>query len=109
MPIESKTGGKISYIKNREATCLSEKQVDYIYKNVEEGKSINVNILKQELEQDLDKENNNPYKRVVLNKVYRDEDKTIQAENWSIVTNKIKYLHHDERALHRLDLLPLDC
>ena len=54
--------------------CLSEKQADYIYKKLEEGTSMKMNTLKQELEQDLDKENDNPYKRVVLNKVYRDED-----------------------------------
>ena len=40
--------------------------------------------------------------------MYRDEDKTPQAENWSIFTDQIKYVHHDERALHRLDLLPLN-
>ena len=61
--------------------CLSEKQANYVYKNVEEGEVINVNMLKQELEQDLDREDNNPYKKVVLNKVYRNEDKTPQVEN----------------------------
>ena len=69
---------------------LSEKQADYVYKNVEDGKVINVNMLKQELEQDLDREDGNPYKKVVLNKVYRDEDKTPQVENWSIFTDQIK-------------------
>ena len=47
----------------------------------EEGKVINVNTLKQELEQDLDREDDNPYKKVVLNKVYRDENQTTQVEN----------------------------
>ena len=32
LPIDSKTGGKISYIKNKEAMCLSEKQANYVYK-----------------------------------------------------------------------------
>ena len=41
--------------------CLSEKQVDYVYKKVKECKVINVNMLKQELEQELDREDNNPY------------------------------------------------
>ena len=59
--------------------CLSKKQAHYVYKKVEEGKSINMNTLKQELEQDLDKENDNPYKKLVLNKVYRDEDRTLKA------------------------------
>ena len=88
--------------------CLSEKQVDSVCKIVEEGKIINVNTLKIELEQDLDREDDNQYKKVVLNKVYRDEDKTPQVENWSIFTDQIKYVHHDERAPHRLDFLLLD-
>ena len=107
MPIESKTGGKVSYIQDREAMCLSEKQANYVYKKAEGG-IINVNTLKQELEHDLDRENDNPYKRVVLNKGYRDEKKTPQVKNWSIFTDPIKYIHHDERATHRLDLHPLD-
>ena len=65
-------------------------------------------MLKQGLEPDLDREDNNPYKKVVLNKVYRDEVKTPQLENRSIFTDQIKYVHHDERAPHRLNLLPLD-
>ena len=85
--------------------CLSEKQANYVYKKVEEGKIINVNTLKQELVQELDRDDDNPYNRVVWNKVYRDEDKTLQVEDWSIFTDLIKYVHHDERALHRLDLL----
>ena len=86
---------------------MSEKQANYAYKKVE-GKTINVNMLQQELEQALDREDDNPYKRVVLNKVYRDEDKTLQVENWSIFTDQIKYIHHDERTPHRLDLHTLD-
>ena len=37
--------------------------------------------MKHELEEDLDREDNNPYKKMVLNKVYREEDKTPQ---WKI-------------------------
>ena len=80
----------------------------YNNKKVEEGEIINVNTLKQELEQELDREDDNPYKKVVLNKVYRDEDKTLQVENWSIFTDQIKYVHHDERTPHRFGLHPLD-
>ena len=69
--------------------CLSEKQADYIYKKVEEGKSINVNTLKQELEQDLDKENDNPYKKVVLNKVYRGENKTYKQKTGPYLLTKL--------------------
>ena len=69
---------------------MSEKQVNFVYKKVEEGKINNVNTRKQELIQELDRDKDNPYKRIVLNKVYRDEDKTLQVEEWSIFTDQIK-------------------
>ena len=94
--------------KNREAMCLSEKQANYVYKKVEEDEIINVNTLKQDLEQELDREDDNPYERVVLNNVYRDEDNTPQVENWSIFIDQIKYVHHDERTPHGFDLHTLD-
>ena len=108
MPIESKTGGKVNYIRNKEAMCLSEKQANYVYKKVEEGKVINGNTMKHELEQHLDKEDNNPYKRVILNKVYKCKDKTPQRENWSIFNDNIRYVQHDEKIPHRIDLNTLD-
>ena len=83
---------------------MSEKQANYVYKKVEEGEVINVNTMKHEIEQNLDKEDDNPYKNVILNKVYRDKDKTLQMEKWSIFTDKIKYIHYDEKTPHRLDL-----
>ena len=88
--------------------CLSAKQADSVYEKVEEGKVINGNMLKQELKKDFDREDSYPYKKVVLNKVYRDENKTLQVENWSKFTDQIKYIHHNERDPHRLDLHPLD-
>ena len=33
------------------------------------------------MEQELDREDDNPYKRVILNKVHKDEDKMPQMEN----------------------------
>ena len=37
---KKKTGGKVNYIQNKETMCSTEKQTDYIYKTVEEGKVI---------------------------------------------------------------------
>ena len=88
--------------------CLTEKQANYVYKKVEEGRIIYVNTLKKELEQGLDRDDDNPYKRVVLNKVYREESKTPQVEDWSIFTDQIEYIQHDKRIEHRLDLKTLD-
>ena len=102
LPIESKTGGKIIYVKNKEAMCLSEKQANYIYKKVEEGKIINITTMKNDIEQDLDREDDNPYKRVSLNKVYKEEDKTLQIKNWSIFSANVRYVQHDEKTPHKL-------
>ena len=103
--IESKTGGKISYIINEEAICLSEKQAHYIYKKREESKVINTNTMKDEIEQDIHRKDDNLYKRVILNKVYK--DKTPQMENWSLFSD-VRYVQHDEKIPHKLDLNTLD-
>ena len=72
--------------------CLSEKKANYVYKKVEEDKVINVNTMKHELEQDLDREDDNPYERVILNTVYKDKDKPPQMKNWSIFSENIRYV-----------------
>ena len=60
--------------------CLTEKQASYVYKKVEEGSIINTQTMKCEIEQEIDREDDNPYKRVISNKVYKDEDRTMQME-----------------------------
>ena len=96
-------------MENKEALCLSEKQADYVYKNVEEDKIINTETMKNEKEQEIGREhNNNPYKRVILNKVYKEDDKTPQMENWSIFSNNVRSVQHDKKTLHKLDLNTLD-
>ena len=77
--------------------CLSEKQANYVYKKVEKGNVINTKTMKHEIEQEIDKKDDNPYKRVILNKVYKEEDKTPQMENWSIFSDNIGYVQHDQR------------
>ena len=74
MPIGSKTGGEIKYIKNREAICLTEQHTNHIYKKVEEGKPITMNTVPQGLDQGIAREDDNSYKRVLLNRVYKQEN-----------------------------------
>ena len=64
--------------------------------------------MKNEIEQDIDRQDNNPYKRVILNKVYKEEDKTPSMENWSIFSDNVSYVQHDKRTQHKLDLNTLD-
>ena len=89
LPIVDKTGGKISYIQNKEAMCLTEKQASYVYKKVEEGNIINTKTMKHEIEQEIDREDDKPYTRVILNKIYKDEDETMQMGNWSILSDNV--------------------
>ena len=42
MPPKEKTGGKVNYIQNKEAMCLTERQADYVYRAIEEGNMINL-------------------------------------------------------------------
>ena len=37
LPMKDKTGGKVNYMKNKEAMCLTERQADHIYKVIEKG------------------------------------------------------------------------
>ena len=41
LPLKMKTGGKVKYIQNKEAMCLTERQTDHVYKAIEEGNMIN--------------------------------------------------------------------
>ena len=53
--------------------CLTKKQTDYAYKTVEEGNIINTKTMMYDTMQNQD---DNPYKKVVLNRVFREEDKS---------------------------------
>ena len=82
MPSKEKTGGKVNYIPNKETMCLTEEQTNYVYKAIEEGNIINTRTVTYETMQTQD---DNPYKNVILNKVFREEDKFPEMRNWSIL------------------------
>ena len=68
--------------------CLTEKQTDYVYKTVEEGNIINTKTLTYETEQN---QGENPYKKVVLNKVFREEEISPEMRNWYIFSDNVRY------------------
>ena len=105
MPSKEKTGGKINYIRNKETMCLTEKKTDYVYKTVEEGNTINTKTMTYETVQNLD---DNPYKKVVLNKVFREEDKSLEMRIWSIFSDNVRYIQHEPITPHKLDIDTLD-
>ena len=105
MPLKEKTAGKVNYIQNKEAMCLTEKQTDYVYKTVEEGNIINTKTMTYETEQNQD---DNPYKKVVLNKVYREEGKSPEMRNWSIFSDIVRYIQHEQKTQPNLNIDTLD-
>ena len=73
----------------------------HVYKKVETDKVINVETMKQEIEDDTmtrnrlneeDTTKRSPYRMVILNKVYKDDIKTEQMIHWSILSDLIKYI-----------------
>ena len=84
-----KTGGKVNHIKNREAMCLSERQVDHVYKVVEKGGMINTKTMACETTQIQD---DNPYKKVVLNNVFKEKDESPEMRNWSTFSDNVRYV-----------------
>ena len=99
------TGGKVNYIQNKETICLTEKQTDYVYKMVEEGNIINTKTMMYETGQN---QGDNPYKKVVLNKVFKEEDKSPEMRNWSIFSYNVRYMQHDQATLQNLNVDTLD-
>ena len=85
--------------------CLSEKQTDYVYGTVEEGNIVNTKTMTYQTVQNQD---DNPYKKVVLNKVFREEDKSPEIRNWSIFSDNVRYIKHEQKTPDKLDTDTLD-
>ena len=105
LPLKSKTGGKVTYVRNKDDLCLTERQADYVYKAVENGNMINTKTVTCERTQIQD---DNPYKRVVLNNVYKIPEKCPEMKNWSIFSDNVRYVQHDQMTAQDLDLETLD-
>ena len=96
------------YIQDKEAMCLTERQADHAYKSVEEGNMINTKTITCE---SMTCETNtipNPYKRVVLNNVYKEPDKSPEMKSWSIFSDNVRYIQHDHITSQNLNIDTLD-
>ena len=105
LPSKDKTGGEVNYMQNKEAMCLTERQADHIYKVIQKGDMINTKTMTCETAQIQD---DNPYKKVVLNKVFKEEDKSPEMRNWSIFINNVRYVQHDQVTPQNLNIDTLD-
>ena len=105
LPSKNKTGGKVNYIQSKEAMCLTERQADYIYKVTEKGDIVNTKTMTCEIAQIQD---DNPYKKVVLNTVFKEEDKSPDMRNWFIFSDNVRYVQHDQVTPQNLNIDSLD-
>ena len=100
LPLKSMTGGKVMYVHDKESLCLTERQADHVYKAMEKGNMINTSTVTNEMTQD---QGDNPYKRVVLNNVYKMPQKCPEMKNWSIFSDNIRYVQHDQWTTQNLN------
>ena len=105
LPLKSKTGGKVTYVQNKDDICLTERQADYVYEVVEKGNMINTKTMTSKITQNQD---DNPYKRVVLNNIYKVPEKCPEMKNWSTFSDNIRYVQHDKMTTQNLDFDTLD-
>ena len=83
-------------MQNKEPICLTERQTDHVYKAIGEGsmsntKTVTCESMTCESNQCQD---DNPYKRVVLNNVYKEPDKSPEMKSWSIFSDNVTKRHH---------------
>ena len=110
MPPKEKTGGKINYIQNKEAMCLTKRQTDHVYKAIEEGNMISTKTITCESMtcETAQIQDDNPYKKVVLNKVFKEQDKSPEMRNCSIFSDNVRYVQHDQATSQNLNIDTLD-
>ena len=105
LQLKSKTGGKVMYVQNKDDICLTERQANFVYEAMEKGNMINTKTMTSEM---TENQYDNPYKRVVLNNVYKIPEKCPEMKNWSIFSDNIRYVQHDKMTTQNLDFDTLD-
>ena len=110
LPLKVKTVGKVAYIQNKEAMCLTERQTDHVYKAIEEGNMINTKTITCEsMTCETNRcQDDNPYKRVVLNNVFKELDKSPEMKSWSIFSDNVRYIQPDQMTSQNLNIDNLD-
>ena len=83
------------YVQNKESLCLTERQADHVYKAVEKGNMINTKTMTSEKTQNQDD-------------IYKIPEKCLEMKNWSIFSDNVRYVQHDQMTTQNLDFDTLD-
>ena len=101
MPLNTKIGKPVKYAKDRETICLTNDQAKHIYEMVQLDGIINVDTIRQEIEEDkLSKDNIvddeiNSYHNMIINIIDKENTVTSQMEQWLILSNVVNYVQYD--------------
>ena len=90
----------MTHVQNKDAIYLTERQTDHVYKAIEEGNMINTKTVACE---SMTCESDNPYKRVVLNNVYKEPDISPEMKR-SIFSDNVRYVQHDQITSQNLNI-----
>ena len=52
MPPNTKIGGSVKYVKDKEIICLTTDEARYVYKKVEQKGIVNIDAIKQKIKED---------------------------------------------------------
>ena len=90
--------------------CLTERQTDHVYKAIEEGNMINTKTITFESVtcEPAQIQDDNPYKKIVLNNVFKEKDESPEMRNWSIFSDNVRYVQHDQATSQNLNIDTLD-
>ena len=100
MPLNKKIGGPVRYIKDKENVCLTNDQARHIYTKVELEGLVNVDTIKQEIEEDklckdnIDDDEINPYHKIIVNNIHKENIITSQMKQWLILSNVVNYIQY---------------
>ena len=117
LPLDFKTGGQSRDSHPIVGQYLTRDQVRYVYKKVETGEMINTDLVQQEKEQekqlsrmDDDSGEVNLYREFVVNNTEKVEMPKTQMEQWSILSNLLKYVQHSKfnSINHSLSVKPVN-
>ena len=122
---KKKKGGKIrfceevTYIPNKEKMCLTKDQATQIYEEIEKNGLNNIQIANQDIKNESKVRNKQgkeedtdinvyPYQKLISNVNPRDENRIEQMINWSIFSDKIRYVDSHMNVTPRLTIRPLE-
>ena len=103
LPLDSRIGGQSRDSHPTIGQYLTRDQTKYVYKKVETGGMINIDMVQQEIKQenqlnrmDDDSGEINPYREIIVNNAEKLKSPMTLMEQWSILSNILNYVQHSK-------------